>query len=288
MTVLSDRIELRDIGTLVDLKTALGRFSSTVEEALRTIEAQLQQERQRLRDHVQHTRLEVERAQKAVAQAEAALRACQAGGDKGSRHCSAESKAVALARERLGQTQQAFHTAVRWQQTIENEIEKYRLSAKDLSALAGDHTDRARARLDRLIGKYEDAQTASRSIGATSPTAASVVSTPTNQVTWAEQRAVLERIDKGVDISLAEFERLRQLASDLRYETIALDDQAWIASVIRGQEFYKLTRSLWTADGPGSDVLAKPALDGLVSVLQDLVGASMDVRDIVKFWEESD
>lgn len=284
---MSDRIELRDINTLVDLKAAFGRFSETVEDALRAIEAQLQQDRQRLLDSVERTRLQVEQYQKSLAQAEIALRACMACGDKDSRNCSAEARAVAYARERLAQAQQAFRTARRWQQTVENEIGKYRSGAQDLQNLAGDHTGRARARLGRLMAKYREAQAAALIVGTASNTGTGGVSSAAAPVTWAEQRALLERMDEGKQISAEEFGRLRQLASDLRYETIALEDQAWIARVIRSQEFYKLTRSLWMADGPGSDVLAKPALDGLISVLQELVGATLDVRDIVKFWEES-
>lgn len=61
------QLDLSDLGTLDDLRAALGRFAGETQEALRTAQTDIRRTQEWLRERVNHWQRMVEQARQAVA-----------------------------------------------------------------------------------------------------------------------------------------------------------------------------------------------------------------------------
>lgn len=163
---MSQRLDLRNLDSLNDLKAALRRFSSAAHEGLRAADVEINRTLEWLHDRVTHWQREVEQARREVARAEAILRRCEARGfrdERGYYHqpdCSREARALQRAEEQLRECQDNLQSARAWRSDVEQAINEYRRQAQRLSDLANDHTEKAQAFLGRAEAKYREVQAA--------------------------------------------------------------------------------------------------------------------------------
>ena len=284
-------LDIRDIQALNDLQTDLSRFADETQDGLRVTQTEIARTQDWLRERVAHWQREVERAKRQVMQAKANLARCQSAvhrdrqGNYRRPDCSREHLAFEQAGTLLRTCQEKLKTVNAWHTRVEQVIAEYQREAQRLRDLATGQTERARSKLGQLATRYRAVESAASSIRTSSTAAPSPrspisvdapVSTASSGITWAEQQAILRRVERGESINLTELENLAAPASDLRAETIQLEDRAWIEELLTSERFREATRGLWTAQTP-------EATWG--SILQSLLGVVGGTAKLLLFWK---
>ncbi len=165
------QLDLRDLGTLVDLQVALGRFATETQDALAMARKDIQRTQEWLNERVNHWQRMVGQARQEVARAEADLRRCQASGyrdQQGCYHqpeCSRQASLMEHALARLRECEQKLLIARAWRSRIEQASDEYARVEGRLRDLAGNHTERAQAFLKRVAACYAELQTAASIVG---------------------------------------------------------------------------------------------------------------------------
>ena len=178
---MPDSLEISDIETLSDLRSALARFAGDTQQALRAAEREIRQTLEWLDERIRHWQREVERAARAVQQAEAALSRCEASGyfDEDGHYvqppCIAERAALRRAEEHLRECQENLQTAQVWRSQVAQSAEAYYREARRLEQVAGSHTEKAQAELASLRQRYEAVRQAQVAAGIAGAIAGGVV-----------------------------------------------------------------------------------------------------------------
>lgn len=168
------KLDLRNLDTLTELKSALRRFAAEAQESLQVSHEGIDRTREWVATEIQRRQRQVEDSRRAVAQAENALHRCQASGyrdDRGIEHrpnCSVQERTLIDAQAKLRQSQENLQLAQRWQRRLEQGIGEYERQARLLDDLVQGHTDRACARLERSSKQYEAVLAAAYAVGASS------------------------------------------------------------------------------------------------------------------------
>jgi DNA repair exonuclease SbcCD ATPase subunit len=230
--------QVQSIQALDDLKGALGRFAGEGQEALQAAEQEIRRTLDWLQERLNHWQNEVRRRQEEVRRAEAALARCQASGyydREGHYHapdCSAYERTLRQAQIHLQEADAELRNVQRWTQLVQQAIGKYHAQARRLQDLATVHTEKAQAFLGRAIADLEKYLAVVPSLVSSSgvaPAEQPGVSAPVSKpgITWAEKRAIEERLYSGQPITLEELredlQRLGQPTSDLQTGTLAED-----------------------------------------------------------------
>lgn len=242
-------LDLRNIQTLIDLQSALARFASGAQEALRPVEPEINRTLEWLRERINYWRREVERARQAVARAEADFQRCQARGfrDMDGRYyppdCSRERQALAQALARSHECESNLQAAQVWRSRVEQTADEYRREARRLSDLASGHTEKAQAFLGRAAEKYEEVKSAASGVGGVGMVLSGLIGLAQQRggaaeqsATWTEHRAILKRIEAGEKITLDDMKRLSLPISDLQTGS-QQEDTSWIQSLIDGERY---------------------------------------------------
>jgi len=178
---MASSLEIQNVQTLSDLRSALARFSGDIEQALQTEEKQIEKTLEWLGERIRFWQREVERAQQAVRQAQADLRRCEASGytDKdGNYHrpsCSHEIAALHNAERHLQTCRENLENARTWLSKVSQAVDAYHKDAHRLATVAGQHSEKARGRLDGLYQKYEAVRQAQVATGIREAIAGGVV-----------------------------------------------------------------------------------------------------------------
>ena len=165
------QLDLSDLQTLNDLAAAFGRFASETQDALRAARADIGRTQEWLGERVNHWQHMVERARQDVVRAEADLRRCQASGyrdQQGYYHqpdCSHQAYLLERATAHLRECENRLRTAQVWRSRLEQAASDYQRTEARLTDLAGGHTERTRAFLERIAAKYADVQAAAGLVG---------------------------------------------------------------------------------------------------------------------------
>ena len=165
------QLDFSDLQTLDDLAAALGRFAAETQDALRAARADIGRTQEWLSERVNHWQRMVERARQEVARAEADLRHCQASGyrdQQGIYHqpdCSRQAYLLERAMAHLQECENSLRTAQAWRSRVEQAVSEYQRTEGRLSDLAGGHTERGRAFLERVAARYTEVQAAAGIVG---------------------------------------------------------------------------------------------------------------------------
>jgi hypothetical protein len=133
---MREAVNVRAIRALTELRNALGRFAEKAQEALRTTEIEIRRTQEWLREREAHWRREVEKRRWEY---EECLRSQD---DEWGFGCAKEEAALRMAEAEL-------HKVQYWLARVERAVAEYRRYANRLKHLVTDHTERARAFLER-------------------------------------------------------------------------------------------------------------------------------------------
>lgn len=261
-------LNLRDLQTLTDLQSALGRFAVGTQESLHAAEAEIHRTQEWLQERVSHWQRQVEQARREVARAEADLRRCEASGyrDRDGHYyppdCRAEMRALARAQAHLRECEDHLRTAQAWRSRVEQAVNEYWREARRLSKLAGGHTENARSFLKRAEGKYREVLSAASSVGAVGTVVAGMLGLAPSPapssvpgITWAEHRAILKRMEAGEPLALDDLAKLKLPISDLQTGTLQ-EDTRWIQGLIDSESYLEAMRDSREAQDLRDAILA--------------------------------
>jgi len=139
---------------------------------------------------------------------------------------------------------------------VEQAVAEYRRHASRLKYLVMDHTERARAFLDRKQADLEayiavpvspvaptmpgrvKAQVLQSHTGRGIPVKSESPRLPDSAsgISWAEKREILKRIDNGLPITIEDLRKLEQPISDLQTLTLQ-EDIAWVQRLIESERY---------------------------------------------------
>jgi len=139
-------------------------------------------------------------------------------------------------------------------------VAQYHVQARRLQNLAAVHTEKAQAFLGRAIADLERYLAVGPlpvlSLGvAPSEQSGVSVSAYRPEITWAEKRAIIERVDAGQPITPEDLRLLQQPASDLRAETLA-EDEAWLQQLVESERYREAMRDSQEAENLKEALLA--------------------------------
>jgi hypothetical protein len=168
---MPDSLEIRDIGTLNDLRVALGRFAGDIRSALSAVEKEIQQTLEWLYERMAYWQGEVERAVRQVEQADSELSACESiayEDDEGRsyhRDCSRERYALLRAEQHQRECRSNLEVVQASRSRVLQSYGSYSHEARRLASLASDHTARAQSELSTLGQRYEAVRQSQASAG---------------------------------------------------------------------------------------------------------------------------
>jgi hypothetical protein len=192
---MREAVNVRAIRALTELRDALGRFAGTAKEALASAEIEIRRTQEWLREREAHWRREVERARWDYKEC------LRHQDEEWGLDCAAEKAALLHAEAELQKVQY-------WRARVERTIAEYRPYANRLKYLATDHTERARAFLDRRRAELEaymavPVPSAAQVVpgeearGAEVPQLYTIVGSPAEKACLNEALRLLESVESG-------------------------------------------------------------------------------------------
>ncbi len=240
---------VRNIQALADLKAALARFKSDALEPIHAAQQEIQRAQEWLAERERHWQREVQRCEEIVRQTQAALARCQASGyyDKQGRYyppnCSAQERALAHAQQQLERTRAELQNARQWARAVEQAAAEFQREQQRLTNMLNNDAAKALALLERKIAILQGYVGDSAPSTSASSLSESITSAPSasSPITWAEQRAIWQRVDAGEPITLEELKRASQLPSDLETGTVA-KDESWLRGILASEGYWEAMR----------------------------------------------
>lgn len=224
---MSGLANVKSIQALADLKSALARYASDVQESLRQMTNTIEQTRRALQERQNYWRVQVRRCEEVLSQARAAYARCQnsAYTDRdGRRHvpdCRAYEQQVIQAKRQLDEAIQALRQVEQAIKQVEGVIQSYQQQARRLSSFVGNDLKEGQAMLEHKISILQGYVAGSLISGAVGVVTNLLAATPNTSATTGWQELGV------VDVPLAQ---------------INVDD-----STVRGTEdFKKVTHAVMT------------------------------------------
>jgi len=263
---MSASAHVQSIQALDDLKGALGCFRGEAQEALGAAEQEIRRTQDWLQERLNYWQNEVNRRQEEVRRAAAALARCQASGytDREGRYhapdCTAYEHTLQQAQRRLQEAEMELVNVRRWLAQVHQAAADYQVQARRLRELTTTQTEKAQAFLGQAVvdlERYLAVAPLSVSVIGTPPSIQSGASVSARQleITWAERRAILERVDAGQTITPEELRRLQLPISDLQAGTLA-QDEAWLHQMLESERYREAMRDSQEAEGLKDALLA--------------------------------
>lgn len=194
---MGDRINVRSVDSLEQLRTSLRRFADQVEQQLMQVEAQVRRTQEWLQEREQHWQRQVERARNDVQRARAAYTTCintvyyDSEGRPVRPSCGAEAAAVSTAERQLQVCEAELGKVRAYRTQVEQAVSNYRMHAQHVMNLCRSRTASADAFLAqriRELNKYLAITSAATSA------ALSNMGTPLNGG-WVEVHSTINPID---------------------------------------------------------------------------------------------
>jgi len=164
-------LDLKNIQSVLDLKTAINKFSEGVQNGLNVANVEINRTFEWLQERMSYWQHEIERAQQELSRAEADLRRCENSGyydDDGYYHqpyCGCEEQAVERARAYLQQCNEALYIVRGWHNRIEQGASDHMSAANQLNKIADWHSEKAQINLNQTADKYEAVQSSASQVG---------------------------------------------------------------------------------------------------------------------------
>jgi hypothetical protein len=163
-------LDLKNIQAIVDLKTAINKFSEGIQNGLQVANMAISRTFEWLQERTSYWQHEIERALQDLSRAEADLRRCQNSGyyDDGHYHqpyCGCEEQAVEKARVYLQQCNEALQIVQKWHNRIEETTSEHMSAANQMQKIADWHSQKAQMNLDQTADKYEAVQSSASQVG---------------------------------------------------------------------------------------------------------------------------
>lgn len=162
------QLDLRDLNSLYILRAAFGQFSAGTQEALQMAEAEIQRTLEWIDGRVHHWQRQIVVCQRERDRASDALRRCQASIGNSRDHsldCREQAHALNQIEAKLRLCKENLQTTQRWRTHLDRAIQEYRREALKLHILSTDHTDKARAYLNKSVKGYEAVLQAAQMVG---------------------------------------------------------------------------------------------------------------------------
>ena len=188
---MTQKIDVRAVHALDDLRAALVRFRAEAEAALREMEAAIRRVEQYLGEREVYWKRQVTRWEAEHKKALAALAACRSRAYRDPKTgrtyvppCTQEQEWVMRTRVEMARAQDALRTVREWRKVVERAVEEYRRQARSLAAHLEENVPKATASLKssaRILRSYTSislpSPTATPVLGMHSPTQTGVVLT---------------------------------------------------------------------------------------------------------------
>ena len=153
---MTQKIDVRAVHALDDLRAALVRFRAEAEAALREMEAAIRRVEQYLGEREVYWKRQVTRWEAEHKKALAALAACRSRAYRDPKTgrtyvppCTQEQEWVMRTRVEMARAQDALRTVREWRKVVERAVEEYRRQARRLAAHLEENVPKATARLER-------------------------------------------------------------------------------------------------------------------------------------------
>lgn len=255
---MSLSVNVLAIHALEELKGALARFGGEAREALEAAEREIRRTLEWLEERHAHWQREVRRRQEDVRRAQAALERCRASArydpQTGRHHvldCSRYERVLREAQSRLREAEAELKNVREWSRQVQQAVVDYQRQAQRLATILNDDLPKATALLGRKsahLHRYTMMTAPSGGEGAIQGERPSVSNSDSEPgISWAEQRAVWERVDAGETITPDELRRLQQPASDLQTGTLA-EDEAWVQQLLESERYREAMRDSQEAE----------------------------------------
>ena len=288
-------LNIKDIGTLSDLRTKLMRFSSDVDSTLRTADSEIRKKTNWLDKQVARSQREVKGACKLVKRCQIDLDLCESSGyrdSEGRYHrpdCSRQRAAVRRAEGKLIDNQKNLKKAQAWRSRVIKAVDQYRrLGANRLRSLTQAHTQSAMVEISHIRIRYEAVHGASIEYSRDSSgtwaavvpqvSSSPVIEGPRESILWAEKSLILKKIDYGIPLSKDELHALSLPISDLRAETIQ-QEYSWVQQLIEAERFREATAGLWN--------MAMPVASWS-SLAWAFLGVGAETLKVIQCWKDRD
>lgn len=158
---MPDSLEIRDVNTLADLRSALAQFSADVPVALKAAAKSIAETLEWFDERAMYWQRKTDLAHTRVQQAQVELIRTQASGYRdrdGKFHqadCSREQAALRRATEELRTAEENNGTVRAWRSRVTEAADSFLREARRLEQLADNHTSRAKTELSSLHERYE-------------------------------------------------------------------------------------------------------------------------------------
>ena len=164
-------LDLKNIQTILDLKTAIDKFSEGIQSDLKYINNEIGCNFEWLLERSNYWQHEIEIAQQDLYKAEADLQRCENSGivdEDGYYHqpyCDCEKRTVEQASAYLHECNEAIQIVQKWQGRIEKAASDQITAANQLSTLSDWQSEKAQMNLDQTACRYEIVQSTSSQVG---------------------------------------------------------------------------------------------------------------------------
>jgi hypothetical protein len=203
-------LDLKNIQAIIDLKTAINKFSEGIQNALKAANTEINHTFEWLQERISYWQHEIERAQQELSRAQVDLRRCENSGyydDDGYYHrpnCGCEERAVEQARAYLQQCNEALQIVRMWHNRIEQGASDHMSAANQLNKIADWHSEKAQMNLNQTADKYEAVQSSAGQvggigdllIGAAVTIAASLAAQDPNKQDWIDRNIQMVKINE--------------------------------------------------------------------------------------------
>ena len=153
---MTQKVDVRAVHALDELRVALVRFRTEIEASLREMEAAIHRVEQYLGEREAHWKRQVIRREAEHKKALAALAACRSQAYRDPKTgrtyvppCTQEQEWVMRTRVELERATAALRTVREWRKVVERTVEEYRRQARRLAAHLEENVPKATARLER-------------------------------------------------------------------------------------------------------------------------------------------
>ncbi len=244
-------LDLKDIQTLLDLKTAINKFSEGVQNGLNAAIVEITRTFEWLQERMSYWQHEIERAQQELSRAQADLRRCENSGyydDDGNYHqpnCGCEEQAVDQAKVYLQQCNEALYVVRGWHSRIEEAASDYMLASNQLNKTSEWQSEKAQTNLIQTAGKYEAVQTTSSQVGGIGDLVAEIAGTIVSSLADHDPNKQ-DWIDRDIQmVNTSDLPNPDEIKSKEDYKKVSLEDMK--AGIHRWQEMRSTIDS-----GPGN------------------------------------
>ena len=233
-------LDLKDIQTIFDLKTAINRFSDGIQIALKAANTEINRTFEWLQERMSYWQHEIECAQQELSRAQADLRRCENSGyydDDGYYHqpyCGCEEQAVERATSYLKQSNEALQTVRGWYNRIEQTASDHMSAANQLNKIADWQSEKAQINLNQTAEKYEAVQSTAGQVGGIGDLLVGIAGTIAASL-GAHDPNKQDWIDRNIQvINVNELPNPDEIKTEEDFKKVSLEDMK--AGILRWQE----------------------------------------------------